>query len=476
MDWWFVAVLVLAAAALVGILLFVARGSLVEKRAYFAALAVSAVMLPGLAGAVTSVLYVLHERAGLTWTINDGGPRSFLYGSALSIALWLLVSPLFQRYGRVEESNPTEYARLLALYNAVRTRQQPLGPQAFVADSALDAAAISLRLQGADPSTRGILWASQGGYVVARASLESAERALLQFEDRNGLASAAAHLRARLDGAKMRGNSVLFETVGDMITKLEQPNHGDLDRVRSVLVRVQATLDDYRDSRRYGLVSARSRAYGTILLCGSLAYLVLGLALVAGAGSAQIIAGIVFYLVGAVIGLFRDAAEASSADTQIEEDYGLDDARLIQRPLLSGVAAVGGAALMTFGVVVASNNVQTANQPTTTAPAAATTTAPAATTIAQPTTPRAGAPTTTAPSPPVTTTTPQGTTTTTPPRQRAKELPSLDEIFDLDRNRLGIVFAAIFGLAPALLIARLQTAAEQFKVDLRSTEPGEQAT
>jgi hypothetical protein len=381
------------------------------------------VMLPGAAGFTTSMLFVLHEKAGLTWWINRDGPRSFLYGSALTLLAWPLFALLFQRFGRVEGSNPTEYSRLRSSYAALHTRYEALRDDAKlgsrVAGSLLEGVKTLLRIEGDDPSTRGMLWASQAGYVVARANLESAQTALLEFETREGLVALAVDLRACVDGSRIPGSATLVETTRDMRVELAKPDP-DLELVRARLAQVKATIDEYRDGRRYGLTSARSSLYGAILLGGTLSYLVLGLAIVAGAGSDQIIAGIVFYLVGAVVGLFRQLASASAADTQASEDYGLDDARLIQRPLFSGVAAVGGVVLTTIAVA-----------------------------LAPPATSSSGS-------------------------KPAAEVPSLEEIFDLGENKLAVVYAAFFGLTPALFARRLGAAAERFKADLQSTESSQQ--
>jgi hypothetical protein len=395
-----------------------------ETRAYFASLAVTAVMLPGAAGFTTSMLYVLHEKAGLTWWINRDGPRAFLYGSALTLVAWPLFALLFQRFGRVEGSNPTEYERLRSAYAGLRTRYETIQDDtklgSRLAGSLLDGVALLLRIEGADPSTRGMIWASQTGYVVARANLDSTDTALLEFKSREELAGLAVDLRACVDGSRIAGSASLVETTRDMRVELARPDP-DLALVRARLAQVKATIDEYRDGRRYGLTSARSSLYGAILLGGTLSYLVLGLAIVAGAGPEQIIAGIVFYLVGAVVGLFRQLAAASSADTQAAEDYGLDDARLIQRPLFSGVAAVGGVVLTTIAVALA---------------------------------------------PPA--------TSSGSKAKPAPEVPSLEEIFDLGENKLAVVYAAFFGLTPALFARRLGAAAERFKADLQSTESSQQ--
>ncbi len=425
------------------------------KRAYFGALAVTAVMLPGLAGFLTSMLYLLDRKASLKltpfgWAINDGGARSFLFGTALAVIAWLLVSLLLLRYGRVEGSNPAEYARLRSLHATLRTRHQAVPDNgalaAQLAGAALADAATALRVEGKDVSTRGIVWAAQSGYVVVRAKLEAADRAMLEFDGQARLAAAAADLRSRIDGSRIPGSAALIESIRDINTELGKDNP-NLALVRAQLAQVQATVDEYRDGRRYGLVSARSSLYGAILLGGTLAYLVLGLALIYGAKAEQIVAVILLYLVGAVVGLYRQLAAAGSADTQIEEDYGLDDARLIQRPLFSGVAAVGGVALTTIAVAVAPVASDGANGGGTGAPTPATTIQQSQEQAQQ----------------------------QEQEQQQPREVPSLAEIYDLDKNRLAILYAAIFGLTPALFGTRLKGAAEQFKADLRSTQPSEQA-
>jgi len=49
------------------------------------------------------------------------------------------------------------------------------------------------------------------------------------------------------------------------------------------------------------------------------------------------------------------------------------------------------------------------------------------------------------------------------------EAPPLALIFDLDANRFGVVLAAIFGLTPSLLVARVQGLANRYQADLQST-------
>ncbi len=50
-------------------------------------------------------------------------------------------------------------------------------------------------------------------------------------------------------------------------------------------------------------------------------------------------------------------------------------------------------------------------------------------------------------------------------------VPMLSEIFDLNKFRIGLLIAALFGGTPALLSRRLQQPTQQYQKDLKSTDP-----
>jgi hypothetical protein len=50
-------------------------------------------------------------------------------------------------------------------------------------------------------------------------------------------------------------------------------------------------------------------------------------------------------------------------------------------------------------------------------------------------------------------------------------IPPLMDIFNLDKFRLGLPLAALFGWAPALFVGRLQNWTDQYKADLKSSQP-----
>ena len=181
---------------------------------------------------------------------------------------------------------------------------------------------------------------------------------------------------------------------------------------RNVVLTVRRAINEFRDDRRDGLVRARNHLLATVT--GVVTYALLGIAFFQGASVRSIVAFSAFYLTGSIVGLFRQLRAASAQDTVAEDDYGLSIARLLHAPLFSGLAAVGGVMLTAL----------------------------------------------------LTPVTLSGDT-------HSAAVPSLSEIFDLTRNQGGLVFAAVFGLTPSLIVTRLQTQAEAYKADLKSSEAAE---
>lgn len=169
---------------------------------------------------------------------------------------------------------------------------------------------------------------------------------------------------------------------------------------------MRRVIDEYRDSRWDALVRRRNHQLEAAVFTRITAYGLLGLVILSHVLISTIVAATVFYLVGAVVGLFNRMQSASASSLSVE-DYGLSAALLTETAPFSGLAAVGGV-LLTGLLGVALNH----------------------------------------------------------PSSNAMDLGS---IFDLGKNQIGIVVAAIFGLTPTLLTANLQKAADQYKSDLKST-------
>jgi hypothetical protein len=417
-------------------------------KAYMAALVVTSLMLPGIAGVLTMVLFLIGGRekaAGAShygW-LNATGTRSWIFGTLIAIVAWVVLAPLFRRYAYVDRANPSEYEKLLQGYETMRARLDAAGPDAggpeiAVARVHLDEIGRSLGVLE-PPAAPGWRWAAAVGYVGLHERLHRAEEALLDLEDVADIRAEIAFDISRLSGSRITDSRDLVKRLESMHTALG--SGGDAAPTPGVLAglrRIRKTLNEFRDSRRAGLVRSRNNLFGTVIFTAMNAYVLLGIAMIMGAKPDQILAATVFYLVGAVVGLFRQLAAAGAADTHSEEDYGLSTARLIHTPLFSGLAGVGGVVLTLIALAVTPRPATPSSTPATKQVAKAQAIAA------------------------------KNTDTT------SNEVPSLQKIFDLN-NPTAVVIAAIFGLTPSLLTTRLNSNAEKFKVDLRSTEAAETA-
>ncbi|MDX6477212.1 MAG: hypothetical protein QOH95_2723, partial [Gaiellaceae bacterium] len=68
--------------------------------------------------------------------------------------------------------------------------------------------------------------------------------------------------------------------------------------------------------------------------------------ILSGVSKTEIVAVSAFYLVGGLVGLVKQLHSASTGEGAAQDDYGLGVVRLIQTPLFSGLAAVGGVVLI----------------------------------------------------------------------------------------------------------------------------------
>ena len=74
----------------------------------FAGLVVTAIMLPGLGGAATVGLVLVNHK----WWFNASPTRSFAFGTAAALAIWLLSAPLFRRFGDAATADDAAFHEL----------------------------------------------------------------------------------------------------------------------------------------------------------------------------------------------------------------------------------------------------------------------------------------------------------------------------------------------------------------------------
>lgn len=274
------------------------------------------------------------------------------------------------------------------------------------------------------------------------------------------------------------------------------------EQARADLRRARVFVNSYISNRWAGLIQSRNLLIEISFYTSIFIYALFILAIIDNAAPSSIFAALVFFIVGAVAGLFPRLAPktrgtrqptktthlAQSAKTNSQpatshgrsstangqskttnhsdsqngnrqtatnaqptiDDYGLTRARILITPVFSGLAALIGvvlAAMLSITLVALTPGPSNLSTPTPTAIVAT------ATTTAATSAPAA----------------PQG-------NRSIPNYPSLDEIYSLTNNVQGVIFALVFGFLPSLVINALQREATDLQHQIQSTDPGEQTS
>jgi hypothetical protein len=448
------------------------------KAGWAASLLASSYWALAVAAAVTVIVYVLP-----TWRDEADSPRQWDNYAAIicGIAAGAIVATGYawglQRSSAPNTMNPTQFSDLCHRWSSldtwVRLLCPPKGDSTEIrqqscaeAQTHRDFVGRELGLSEDDPenpekASPGGKWVIGYGYVELWQRLHDAEAALFGLQRREQLVSNGLYDELRLIGSKMTHESALLARLRAAIVAIGGKEHlsaesqkvyGDLSEspessqaeteARLILGDVRRSINQNRDDSRAGLLRTRNHLGWAGLVTGLVAHALLGLAVLVGVDRKAIVAATAFYLAGAIVGLFAQL-RSSTRDTQSgEDDFGLAKARLMYAPVMSGLAAIGGVLLMAV------------LYPTLDVPIDLSQAASDAVNSGAVGTPTAGA---------------DNGAISNESIPVEITIPSYTTIFDLSRNRFGIVVAAIFGLTPDLLINRLQGQADRYKSDLEST-------
>lgn len=382
---------------------------------YAVGLVAGLILLPG-ACSIGVVAWKLSADKALT------PAQAFLLGTVVGVVAWALLAIPLRRLASPRFANSAIYRDLLARHKELTEVAPTLNPsddpEAWaILKASLETVGDSLAEDGSGGD--GTAWASGAAYVATYSHIHRAEQALIKLVPESDAVRQALFERASLLGSSVANAKEQIFRVERAIQALgggeylleprTRSSSSDKALARAIVQEAQMAVDDFRDSRRRGLVRARNRLFATVVFAGLVAYGGLGLALLANAGTTQVIAGCTFYLIGASVGLFRELRRAAATDAVTEEDFGLGMIRLVHIPLASGLAAVGGVVLTAY--LTALNSSQ--------------------------------------------------------------DVPSLSQVFDISQSPLGLVSAAVFGFTPSLLASTLQSRADKWKEDLKNSAPGE---
>jgi hypothetical protein len=194
------------------------------------------------------------------------------------------------------------------------------------------------------------------------------------------------------------------------------------EQARADIRKIRYTIHKFKSTRLKGLVRRRIQLMATVEITGLFTFLLVILAILGGVLPGQMKQMIIFYFLGAIVGLFgRLYNEANTTDSNVD-DYGLTMARILVTPILSGLAALLGVFLTVLLSITLVTPVH------------------------------------------------QSLTATT-----QQIFPQINTLYDYNLYPQNLVFAAIFGFLPNLVINMLQQKSEDVKSQIKSNSAAEQA-
>lgn len=300
---------------------------------------------------------------------------------------------------------------------------------------------------------KGMTWVLRTGYITLWDRINKADEAMIDVLPIQQVIEAANYDMLRLNGSDVPGHEDLLKRLATAITTLSSELHrseqsseqhqdtnvqqsmvpaksaieppgsikSDQQEARSNIRQVKSALHKFTIERWDPLIRARNELMGTAFLTSVLTYIIVVVAMLVGIQKINMVHLIVFYLLGAVVGLFsRLVGELQTKDTAIShtDDYGLTWARILVTPWLSGLAALIGVLLATMLSIVL------------------------ATTLSH------------------------GTT-------NQQSFPTLGTIYNYSMYPQNLVLAAIFGFLPSLAVGLLKQQANKIQSQINSSSPGQ---
>jgi hypothetical protein len=376
------------------------RGGTFLFNQYLSALVGFLFVVPIVASVVTVTIYIIVP--SLAWS-------TVLWGSAITLAIWLCVTFPLSHFTTASGANRRSYDLLIGQLTQLKTRLDALKEQQKQTNTLLpEYSQIALKeaevgytaLYDSLMCTPGDLrWASGIGYLDAWKTLHEAEEALIEVEPVNMTLENAFLDWRRVHNSTMSSADELIDQLGQAVKGLDPaalvyfkeyrqkkgnpdlqpemqqqsreisqiakalaavypvtidlqeqqppvalpaPDEEVQDRARVALRQIRHTINEFRDTSWDGLLRVRNHLMFAMTLTGLVTYMLLCLVILIHASSPAIATASIFYIVGAIAGMFgrfyREANTRAAVD-----DYGLTVMRLFATPLLSGLAGVGGA-------------------------------------------------------------------------------------------------------------------------------------
>jgi hypothetical protein len=351
-----------AALSLAGLAL--AAGAARWGEAYAASLIAIAPIVPFLAAVAILIVYFPEP-------ISPQKPDPRYLGAAIAVGGWIVIGPAFMWMARADTAQPRSYGELVFRTKRIRGRlaglrveadDRPIGASQDVTTH-LEVLEAQLGLNGSPPGA-GFRYAHATGYMNLWRALHRAEEALLILQPRpeafgvamydvfrlRGTPNGEALIRKATNALAVFGSQAAPAICDPCVKPASEPS-AEATAI-AVLAETKKALNVYQDDVWERLIRQRNRLLRTVLITSMVALLFVGLAVTFEIDRRVLGIVAVFFLVGAVTGLFGRLRAESSAGPA-DDDYGLFEARLLATPLLSGLAAIGGVVVASMPEVLA---------------------------------------------------------------------------------------------------------------------------
>jgi hypothetical protein len=285
---------------------------------------------------------------------NYDAPTSTIVGALAWLVSWLISGFVYAPFTSPDRANPRNYGELLNRLATLEAQRDALrDPAIQPSNQALSAIAqATVHLTWVKTQTTvegGARWVNGAGYIAVWQRLHRAEEALIGAEPQERLGDEAVHDELRLKDSVIPNRDdlmAILRTVRNFLCDGKVDNAAvpcvkSAADAAAAVKEVRFSINDFRDSSWNGLLQLRNQTMGTLLVTNTILFAIASAAVIGGAKGSAILAAAVFYLVGAVIGLFNRLYQQFQANDAIE-DYGLSSARLVALPVYSGLAGVAG--------------------------------------------------------------------------------------------------------------------------------------
>ncbi len=431
--------------------------------AYGASLIIFLFIGPIIVSAVTAGLYFSLASSLTTPTMYP-----IVYGAVFTYIAWCIVALFISYLATAKGHNPHSYGLLTTRLRQLEAQLKDIDSRGLDGKARQLAEYQLVALREAREhftdlerllymSPAGLQWVFGSGYINAWEKLHRAEEALIEVEPVEVVLRGALHDKLAIQDSQLSSRDELLKKLRQSVKELnpaiesrfrtyraEEDNEEiqklkkhikqiaakagiDLDddlsdksaehqiisteaeaRARLTLREVRQTLNDFRDRLWEGFLRVRNQLAGAIFVAGLVTHFLLIIFILSNPAARNgMMAATVFYIVGAVMGLFERIYRESRMSKAFD-DYGLTVVRLIANLLLSGLAGIGGVLL--FSAFLSGTIMSNPNTP-----------------------------------------------------------PTFANIFILDQPEF-IIAAAFFGLAPNLIIRSLQQKSEKYISALKSSK------